>query len=96
MICLIRAAAERDGGLDAGVDPYVVVRPLTSPSIERTIGLVLPASRPPSRSAAALIKEIADFLLSGEWRHEGAVGFRLAPSSTREQRHQPETPEDHA
>lgn len=83
-------------GIVAGNDPDVVVRPLTSPSIERTIGLVLPASRPPSRSAAALIQEITDFLQSGEWRHEGAVGFRLATGSTRAVKRQPETPKDHA
>ena len=83
-------------GIVAGVDPDVVVRPLTSPSIERTIGLVLPASRPPSRSAAALIKQITDFLQSGEWRHEGAVGFRLASGATRERRHQSGTPKDDA
>ncbi len=66
-------------GIVAGSDPDVVVRPLVSPRVERTIGLVRPSSRPPSRSAAALIEEVTDFLVSGEWRHEGAVGFRLAP-----------------
>ncbi|HEY5120549.1 MAG TPA: LysR family transcriptional regulator [Acidimicrobiales bacterium] len=79
-------------GIVAGTDPDVVVRPLISPSIERMIGLVLPASRPPSRSAAALIQEITDFLQSGEWRHEGAVGFRLATDAARTPQRQPETP----
>jgi DNA-binding transcriptional LysR family regulator len=66
-------------GIVVGSEPDVVVRPLASPRLERAIGLVLRASRPPSRSAAALIQEITDFLVSGEWHHEGAVGFRLAP-----------------
>lgn len=66
-------------GIVAGPDPDVVVRPLVAPRIERAIGLVRPASRPASHSAAALSKEVTDFMLSGEWRHEGAVGFRLAP-----------------
>jgi len=83
-------------GIVANQDPTVVVRPLTSPSIERTIGLVFPASRPPSRSAAALIDEITDFLASGEWRHEGAVGFRLAGDSPRATRRSSETSKNRA
>ena len=83
-------------GIVAGHDPDVVVRPLTSPSIERTIGLVVPTSRPPSRSAAALINEITDFLASGEWRHEGAVGFRLASTAAPRVRRAPETPKNRA
>ena len=69
-------------GIVAGQDDDVVVRPLTSPKIERTIALVRLASRPLSRSAAALTEEIFSVLASGEWRHEGAVGFRLAPGVT--------------
>src|SRR5487761_2678312 len=63
----------------AGYNPETVVRPLAAPRLERAIGLVRPTSRPPSRSAAALIEDIIAFLVSGEWEHEGAVGFRLAP-----------------
>lgn len=66
-------------GIVAGNHPETVVRPLAAPRLERAIGLVRPTSRPPSRSAAALIEDIIAFLVSGEWEHEGAVGFRLAP-----------------
>ena len=67
-------------GIVVGKDTEVVVRPLSAPKIERTIALVRLASRPLSRSAAALTEEIFTVLASGEWRHEGAVGFRLVPA----------------
>ena len=66
-------------GIVAGHDPYVTVLSLAAPRLERAIGLVRPTLRPPSRSALALESEIISFLVSGEWHHEGAVGFRLAP-----------------
>lgn len=71
----------------AGV-PGVKALQLTSPTLERTIGLVRPNHHAPTRATAALIDEITSMMARGEWPNPLNPGLhRATTSKTRVARH---------
>ncbi|MFI5034604.1 MAG: LysR family transcriptional regulator [Acidimicrobiales bacterium] len=79
-------------GLGAAIVPSIVAMDapgvkalhLTSPKLERTIGLVRPNHHAPTRATAALIEEITSMISRGEWpspRESGLHRTALAPET---------------
>lgn len=64
----------------AGV-PGVKALHLTSPTLERTIGLVRPNHHAPTRATAALIDEITSMMARGEWPNPLNPGLHRATTS---------------
>jgi DNA-binding transcriptional LysR family regulator len=76
-------------GLGAAIVPSIVatgasgVRALhlTSPTLERTIGLVRPNHHAPTRATAALIDEVTSMMARGEWPNPLYPGLHRATTS---------------
>jgi DNA-binding transcriptional LysR family regulator len=76
-------------GIAAALAPDIAVVALAAPRLERAVGLVRPAGRPPSRSTRALSAEVRACLVEERWFEE--VGVRLAPEVVgRDEREDPE------
>jgi DNA-binding transcriptional LysR family regulator len=75
-------------GLGAAIVPSIVAMDapgvkalhITSPKLERTIGLVRPGHHAPTRATAALIDEISTMLSRGEWPGPREAGLHRAPT----------------